>query len=50
MEDLAVDADSGGLLTAALASGKPLAVVCHGPAALLAGAGADGTSPFAGSG
>ena len=48
MEDLAVDADSGRLLTAALASGKPLAVVCHGPAALLAAKGADGTSSFAG--
>ena len=48
MEDLAVDADSGALLTAALASGKPLAVVCHGPAALLAARKADGTSAFAG--
>ena len=48
MEDLAVDADSGRLLTAALASGKPLAVVCHGPAALLAAHQADGTSSFAG--
>ncbi|WP_033823343.1 type 1 glutamine amidotransferase domain-containing protein [Kitasatospora sp. MBT63] len=48
MEDLAVDADSGRLLTAALASGKPLGVVCHGPAALLAAELPDGTSPFAG--
>ncbi|GAA1992208.1 type 1 glutamine amidotransferase domain-containing protein [Catenulispora subtropica] len=48
MEDLAVDADSGRLLTAALASGKPLAVVCHGPAALLAARREDGTSAFAG--
>ncbi|GAA5014948.1 type 1 glutamine amidotransferase domain-containing protein [Kitasatospora paranensis] len=48
MEDLAVDADSGRLLGRALASGKPLAVVCHGPAALLAARGEDGTSPFAG--
>ncbi|OPC79043.1 type 1 glutamine amidotransferase domain-containing protein [Embleya scabrispora] len=48
MEDLAVDATSGALLVAALASGKPLGVVCHGPAALLATADADGTSPFAG--
>lgn len=48
MEDLAVDADSGRLLTAALASGKPLGVVCHAPAALLATADADGKSPFAG--
>ncbi|MGI5247114.1 type 1 glutamine amidotransferase domain-containing protein [Dactylosporangium sp. CA-139066] len=48
MEDLAYDADSGRLLVDALASGKPLAVVCHAPAALLATRGADGKSPFAG--
>lgn len=48
MEDLAVDATSGALLTAALDSGKPLGVVCHGPAALLAAKRADGTPSFAG--
>ncbi|WP_067539668.1 type 1 glutamine amidotransferase domain-containing protein [Nocardia crassostreae] len=48
MEDLSVNADSGRLLTAALASGKPLGVVCHAPAALLATADAAGESPFAG--
>jgi putative intracellular protease/amidase len=48
MEDLAVNTDSGRLLTDALASGKPLGVVCHAPAALLAAKRADGTSPFAG--
>jgi putative intracellular protease/amidase len=48
MEDLAVDADSGKLLTAALESGKPLAVVCHAPAALLAATGSDGSNTFAG--
>ncbi|MFE9097384.1 type 1 glutamine amidotransferase domain-containing protein [Streptomyces sp. NPDC007264] len=48
MEDLAVDAESGRLLTAALESGKPLGVVCHGPAALLAATGQDGTNAFAG--
>ncbi|OAH13941.1 type 1 glutamine amidotransferase domain-containing protein [Streptomyces jeddahensis] len=48
MEDLAADADSGALLTRALRSGKPLAVVCHGPSALLAARNPDGTSPFAG--
>ncbi|WP_033330828.1 type 1 glutamine amidotransferase domain-containing protein [Streptomyces novaecaesareae] len=48
MEDLAVDADSGRLLTRALASGRPLGVVCHGPAALLAARTEDGGSPFAG--
>jgi hypothetical protein len=36
MQDLSDNADSGRLLTAALASGKPLAVVCHAPAAMLA--------------
>ncbi|TPQ22720.1 type 1 glutamine amidotransferase domain-containing protein [Streptomyces sporangiiformans] len=47
MEDLAVNADSGRLLTRALESGKPLGVVCHGPAALLAATKEDGTNPFA---
>ncbi|WP_103535190.1 type 1 glutamine amidotransferase domain-containing protein [Streptomyces sp. SM11] len=48
MEDLAVDPASGRLLTRALASGKPLGVVCHGPAALLAATGPDGGNAFAG--
>ncbi|QMU71206.1 type 1 glutamine amidotransferase domain-containing protein [Streptacidiphilus sp. P02-A3a] len=48
MEDLAVNADSGRLLTLALESGKPLGVVCHAPAALLAARNEDGSSPFAG--
>ncbi|MGY2122723.1 type 1 glutamine amidotransferase domain-containing protein [Nocardia gipuzkoensis] len=48
MEDLAVDADSGRLLTTVLASGKPLAVVCHAPAALLAATESDGANTFAG--
>lgn len=48
MEDLATNSDSGRLLADALASGKPLGVVCHAPAALLAATNADGTSPFAG--
>lgn len=48
MEDLAVNTDSGRLLTATLHSGKPLGVVCHAPAAMLAAEDADGTSPFAG--
>ncbi len=47
MEDLCVDPDAGRLLTAALASGKPLAVVCHAPAAMLATR-IHGESPFAG--
>lgn len=48
MEDLAVNADAGRVLTATLESGKPLGVVCHAPAALLATERADGTSAFAG--
>ncbi|NNN28998.1 type 1 glutamine amidotransferase domain-containing protein [Streptomyces sp. S3(2020)] len=48
MEDLAVDAGSGALLTSALESGKPLGVVCHAPAALLATVEADGGNSFAG--
>jgi putative intracellular protease/amidase len=47
MEDLWADADAGRLLTAALASGKPLALVCHAPAALLASR-VRGRSPFTG--
>jgi putative intracellular protease/amidase len=47
MEDLCVDADSGRLLIAALASGKPLAIVCHAPVGLLATR-VKGVSPFAG--
>jgi putative intracellular protease/amidase len=48
MEDLAVDATSGRLLVDALASGKPLGVVCHGPAAMLAATRADGSNAFTG--
>ncbi|MFJ9825108.1 type 1 glutamine amidotransferase domain-containing protein [Streptomyces sp. NPDC101160] len=48
MEDLAVDAVSGRLLIDTLASGKPLGVVCHAPAALLAAVEADGGNAFAG--
>jgi putative intracellular protease/amidase len=47
MEDLWRDADSGRLLIAALASGKPLAIVCHAPVAIMATRRA-GVSPFAG--
>ncbi len=48
MEDLPDNAESGRLLSGWLASGKPLALVCHGPAALLATVDADGKSPFHG--
>ena len=47
MEDLAVNTDSARVLTETLGSGKPLAIVCHGPAALLATA-QGGESPFRG--
>jgi putative intracellular protease/amidase len=48
MEDLAVSPVSGALLVRTLESGKPLGVVCHAPAALLAATGDDGANPFAG--
>ncbi|REE97858.1 type 1 glutamine amidotransferase domain-containing protein [Thermomonospora umbrina] len=48
MEDLAVNADSGRLLTRTLTAGLPLGVVCHAPAALLAAVGDDGANSFAG--
>ena len=48
MEDLAVDADSGRLLTAGLESGRPLALLCHAPAATLAARRKDGKWPFEG--
>lgn len=48
MEDLAYDTASGALLAERLASGKPLALLCHAPAAILAAASEDGSTPFAG--
>lgn len=48
MEDLSVDGDSARLLVEALESGKPLGIVCHAPAALLATADEEGGSPFSG--
>lgn len=47
MSDLAFDADAGRLLTAQLASGEPLAIVCHAPSAMLATR-IHGESPFKG--
>lgn len=47
MADLAFDADAGRLLTAQLASGRPLFIVCHAPASLLATR-IHGVSPFKG--
>ncbi|GAA2474600.1 type 1 glutamine amidotransferase domain-containing protein [Streptomyces longisporus] len=48
MEDLSDDAETGRLLIEWLASGKPVSLVCHGPAALLSTVDADGRSPFHG--
>ncbi|CAM5698836.1 NAD/NADP-dependent betaine aldehyde dehydrogenase [Kitasatospora aureofaciens] len=48
MEDLAVNEASGRILTRALDSGRPLGVICHAPAALLAARREDGSWPFAG--
>ena len=47
MSDLAFDADAGRLLTAQLASGNPLFIVCHAPAAMLSTR-IHGVSPFKG--
>ncbi|SHN15567.1 type 1 glutamine amidotransferase domain-containing protein [Actinacidiphila paucisporea] len=47
MQDLCVDADAGRILTAQLASGRPLVIVCHAPAAILATR-IRGESPFTG--
>ncbi|MBM6544899.1 type 1 glutamine amidotransferase domain-containing protein [Janibacter sp. YIM B02568] len=48
MEDLAHDPVSGALLTARIDSGRPLAMLCHAPAAILAASRPDGSNPFAG--
>jgi putative intracellular protease/amidase len=48
LEDLAHDQDSAALLIETLHSGKPLAIVCHAPAALLATRQDDGGTAFAG--
>ncbi|RSS43425.1 type 1 glutamine amidotransferase domain-containing protein [Streptomyces sp. WAC08241] len=48
MEDLAVDPVSGALLARVLASGRPLALLCHAPAAAFAAKNPDGSWPFAG--
>ncbi|MGV9769785.1 type 1 glutamine amidotransferase domain-containing protein [Microbacterium sp. NPDC003461] len=48
MEDLAVDPVSGALIADALETATPLALVCHGVAALLAARGADGALAAAG--
>jgi putative intracellular protease/amidase len=48
MEDLSQDATSGALLEQALNTDLPVALVCHGLAALLAATGEDGTAAAAG--
>ncbi|MFD8649109.1 type 1 glutamine amidotransferase domain-containing protein [Streptomyces mirabilis] len=48
MEDLSVDPVSGALLARVLASGKPLALLCHAPAAAFAATNKDGSWPFTG--
>ncbi|RKQ34914.1 type 1 glutamine amidotransferase domain-containing protein [Kocuria tytonis] len=48
MEDLAFDPVSGELLRKRLASGKPLALLCHAPVAVLAATNDDGSNAFAG--
>lgn len=48
MEDLAYDEVSGALLAARVDANKPVALLCHAPAAILAASRADGTSAFAG--
>jgi putative intracellular protease/amidase len=47
MADLSLDADAGRILTGQLESGKPLVIVCHAPAAMLATR-VHGKSPFTG--
>ena len=48
MEDLAVDPVSGALLKRRLDSGRPLALLCHAPVAVLAAKNEDGSNAFAG--
>jgi len=48
MEDLAYDKTSGRLLADRLAAGRPIAMLCHAPAAILAASDGRETSPFAG--
>lgn len=48
MEDLSEDPVSGALLTRRLQSNRPLALLCHAPAAILAAHDDRGANPFAG--
>lgn len=48
MEDLAYDPVSGAILTRRVETDRPLALLCHAPAAINAATRPDGSSPFAG--
>ncbi|MEX3505255.1 type 1 glutamine amidotransferase domain-containing protein [Corynebacterium sp. LK2510] len=48
MEDLATDTTSAAILEQRLQADAPLALLCHAPAAVLATADTEGTSPFVG--
>lgn len=48
MEDLAVDPQTGRVLTQALDAGKPVSLVCHAPAAMLSARRSDGSWTFDG--
>lgn len=48
MEDLAVDKTSGTILAERMRADKPVALLCHAPAAVLAASDGPSTSPFAG--
>ena len=48
MEDLAVDEVSGAILARRLQQQRPLALLCHAPAAMFAARAEDGSWPFAG--
>lgn len=48
LQDLAVDRTSGTILTERMGTGKPVALLCHAPAAVLAASEEPASSPFAG--
>lgn len=48
MEDLAVDPMSGAILARRAREGRPVALLCHAPAAVLAARNPDGTNAYAG--
>ncbi|WAC57045.1 type 1 glutamine amidotransferase domain-containing protein [Gordonia sp. SL306] len=48
MEDLAVDPEAGRILTAVNGADRPVAIVCHGPAALLSATDGAGKNTFVG--